>query len=169
MLGFERAFVSCYSLQLERFCSISSKLSHSSFWNNIRAKAHWNGSLSLRAVSVVCQKQWVCGNLGLPGALLNDACTPIISVVYVSECICVCLCMSGGRIQEKVNQREGEDSEETWRAYRESSNSNRIPNVGILVIGTSNDALLNKACTSTAETTDDIHPVRCIRGILMNK
>lgn len=89
--------------------------------------------------------------------------------VYVSECICVRLCFSGGKIQEKVNQREGEDSEEAWHAYRKSCNSNRIPNVGILVIGTSNNALLNKACTSTAETTDDIHPVSCIQDILMNK
>lgn len=89
--------------------------------------------------------------------------------VYVSECICVSLCLSGGKIQEKVNQREGEDSEETWSVYRKSYNSNRILNVGILVIGTSNNALLNKACTSTVETIEDLHPVRCIQDMLINK
>lgn len=81
----------------------------------------------------------------------------------------MCQCLSGGKIQEKVNQREGEDSEETWNVYRKSYNSNRILNVGVLVIGTSNNVLLNKACTSRVETTEDIHPVRRIQDMLMNK
>jgi len=83
--------------------------------------------------------------------------------------VCASVCLSGGKIQEKVNQREGEDSEETWSVYRKSYNSKRILNVGVLVIGTSNNVLLNKACTSRVETTEDIHPVRCVEDMLMNK
>lgn len=61
------------------------------------------------------------------------------------------VCLSGGEIRGKVNQREGVNSEEAYSAYRMSYNSNRILNVGIVVTGTSNNVLFNKACASTVK------------------
>lgn len=171
MLGFETELL-CPATHCSWTGSVAFRANwvtpHSGITTSEQRHTYWEQSLSLSASSR-CTVSKAMG-LWLPGStlfLVKWCMRPynICLCVYV----CVCWCLSGGKIQEKVNQRKGEDSEETWSVYRKSCNSNRIPNVGILVIGTSNNALLNKACASTAETTDDIHPVSRIQDILMNK